>query len=135
MKRTGTSTAWNISPMLEIHSKLNELMSGQPSLLIIKRIQGITSGKAPNSYIAKEHESHLSSAVFYENVDFTHHRYLAISWGSYMLQFWSLQGSLYGHFDSNNTDIDFYILNKTTSHLLQSGMCFFLLKALQCLFI
>lgn len=80
----------------------------QPSLLIIKRIQGITSRKAPNSYIAKEHESHLSSSVFYENVDFTHHRYLAVSWGCYMLQFWSLQGSLYGRCDSNNTDIDFY---------------------------
>lgn len=47
----------------------------QLSLLIIKKIQGITSGKVPNSYVAKEHESHRSSSAFYENVDFTHPRY------------------------------------------------------------
>lgn len=70
MKGAGTSTGWNISPVLEIHSKMNEFVCGQILTLIIKRIQWIMSGKAPNSYIAKEHESYLSSSVFYKNVDF-----------------------------------------------------------------
>lgn len=39
-----------------------------------------------------------------------------------------LQGYLYGHCDTNNTDIDFYILNKITSHLLQFEMFFLHLK-------
>lgn len=39
-----------------------------------------------------------------------------------------LHGYLYSQCDTNNTDMDFYILNKKTSHLLQFEMFFLPLK-------